>query len=338
VIPPDEPQLIEQMLVILRSVQKYGDGKHRTFHPKQHGCVFAELAIEPNLADVLRQGVFKAPGTYPALVRFSNSKQHDDRLPDGHGAAIKLLNVKGEKLLDAERGAETQDFVFIDHPVFFAKDVADLLPLVRDFQRLIVGGVIDKSRTVLKGMLSRDHRFRLLRRAGAKRPDNPLEIRYWSTTPFKFGDGAVKFSLRPHLASPPVGPQKSADKLRLAMVSHLREREARFDLLVQLQTDAVTMPIEDATVAWDEIASPYRKVAMLILPRQTFDTPERRGFGEQLSFTPWHAIADHRPLGGINRARRNVYAAMSALRLDANGAPKREPKLADVQAKFPALA
>lgn len=334
-IPADEPAHIEQMLAILRAVQEHGDGKHRTFHPKQHGCVRAELVIDSDLPEDLRQGLFHSPRTYPALVRFSNSKQRDDRLPDGHGMAVKLLEVEGEKLLDAERDARTQDFVLIDHPVFFARDVADLLPLVRDFQRLILGGVLGKSRTVLKGMLSRDHRFRLLRRAGAKRPDNPLEIQYWSTTPFRFGETAVKFSLRPQLTSAPIPSEGSADKLRLAMVSHLRERDARFDLLVQVQTDANTMPIEDATVAWDEGASPWRKVATLVIPRQTFDTPAQRTFGERLSFTPWHAIPEHRPLGGLNRARKKIYEAMSALRLAASGAAKGEPSLAEVRARFP---
>ena len=37
---------------------------------------------------------------------------------------------------------------------------------------------------------------------------------------------------------------------------------------------------------------------------------------EQLSFNPWHALADHRPLGDFNRARRSIYDAMAAFRRD----------------------
>jgi hypothetical protein len=338
-LPPGEAEDIEELIAIFRAIQEQKDKQHRPVprdvHPKQHGCVRAEFVVESALPETLRHGVLQASRTYAAVVRFSNSKQRDDRLPDGHGMAIKLVGVEGEKLLAADGAATTQDFVLIDHPVFFARGVADLVPLARDFQRLMLGGPVQKAGTVLIAMLSSDRRFRLLRQAGAKRPDNPLEVQYWSTTPYKLGEGAMKFSLRPQLDTAPQPPIKSADKLRLAMAAQLREREARFDFLVQLQTDPVTMPIEDATVRWDEAASPFRKVATLIIPRQIFDSPAQHAFGQNLSFSPWHGLLEHRPLGGINRARRMAYEVMSAERLAASGVAKREPTLEDVRAVFP---
>jgi hypothetical protein len=33
-----------------------------------------------------------------------------------------------------------------------------------------------------------------------------------------------------------------------------------------------------------------------------------------MSFNPWHALPEHRPLGDMNRARREIYWAMSAFR------------------------
>ena len=56
--------------------------------------------------------------------------------------AIKLLGVAGEKLLDDEKDATTQDFVLIDHPVFFIKDVADYVPFMEDFRNPQGVGVI----------------------------------------------------------------------------------------------------------------------------------------------------------------------------------------------------
>jgi hypothetical protein len=82
------------------------------------------------------------------------------------------------------------------------------------------------------------------------------------------------------------------------------------------------MPVEDPTIPWD---APYQKVATIRIPPQTFDTPEQLAFCENLSFTPWHALPEHRPLGGINRARKAVYAAVSAQRHELNGVPEREP-------------
>ena len=39
----------------------------------------------------------------------------------------------------------------------------------------------------------------------------------------------------------------------------------------------------------------------------------------------WHAIPEHRPLGGINRARKLVYRAISEFRHQMNHAPRVEP-------------
>ena len=46
---------------------------------------------------------------------------------------------------------------------------------------------------------------------------------------------------------------------------------------------------------------------------------------ENLSFTPWHALEDQRPLGGINRARKVAYEAISKYRHERNGVPRVEP-------------
>ena len=62
------------------------------------------------------------------------------------------------------------------------------------------------------------------------------------------------------------------------------------------------MPVEDVTTEWPESLAAFRKVATIVIPRQAFNNPERDDFGENLSFTPWHALEEHRPIGGINRA------------------------------------
>ena len=174
IIPSGEPEQIEQITVIERTTQEHTDRLRRpsprNVHPKQHGCVRAELMVAEGIPERLRHGIFREARGYPAVVRFSNAKQRDDQLPDGHGMAIKLLDVPGEKILEQERHAETQDFILIDHPVFFARNVAEMLPLMRDFRRLMTGGPIEKSRTLLKILSSPRRPFRILRKAGAKRP------------------------------------------------------------------------------------------------------------------------------------------------------------------------
>ena len=85
------------------------------------------------------------------------------------------------------------------------------------------------------------------------------------------------------------------------------------------------MSVEDSRIEWTELDAPFVKVATITIPRQVFSTPAQDAFGEHLSFTPWHALPEHRPLGGMNRVRRDVYEAVSVLRHELNGAERREP-------------
>lgn len=48
-------------------------------------------------------------------------------------------------------------------------------------------------------------------------------------------------------------------------------------------------------------------MATVTLPKQDFDTDQQNEFCEGLSFSPWHALPAHRPIGGLNRVRKAVY-------------------------------
>jgi hypothetical protein len=54
-----------------------------------------------------------------------------------------------------------------------------------------------------------------------------------------------------------------------------------------------------------------------------------RAIGERLSFSPWHGLKAHEPLGAINRARRQVYRTIAAVRNTANRARMGEPSTAE---------
>ena len=109
------------------------------------------------------------------------------------------------------------------------------------------------------------------------------------------------------------------------MITRLCRAAAVFDVYVQLQTDPVTMPTEDPTIKWDEAVSPHRLVAPLEIPQQDFDTEHKRTMADGLAYTTWHCLPEHRPLGGINRARRAVYQALSHRRRALGGQPQVEP-------------
>jgi len=146
-----------------------------------------------------------------------------------------------------------------------------------------------------------------------------LGMTYWSQTPYKLGDGAVKYLVTPSAGEEPAVPiGQSPDCLREALLEQLTIRKigAQFDLCVNPQTDAEKMPIEDPTVEWK---SPPVRLATISIYPQKFDRPEQMAFFESLSWNPWNALPEHMPLGGINRARRNVYEDSSALRHKTTG-------------------
>lgn len=340
-IPPDEPaliaRLVAQNLALLdESVRPVLRGQH----PKHHGCVRGEFVVAEGLDASLRHGLFASPGRFPALIRFSNGAAMDDRKGDAHGMAIKLFDVPGDKLLEP---GDTHDFVLIDHPVFFARDVAGYVEL---FEALLKAkrSILPKLAFFLPRMIAEmghvylthlhNHpaEMAIMLAMVAKHPDSPLELRYWSTTPYRLGPHAVHWSVQPHATLlRKVDPQNSPDKLRLALAEQLAHGEAAFDFMAQLQTDPVAMPIEDPTQEWPESRSGWVKLATLKLPSQKPDTQALMDFCEHLSFNPWRCIEEHRPLGGVNRARKAIYEAITRRRHRLNETPTAEPSFKDFQ-------
>jgi len=313
----------------------------RDQHPKHHGCVRAEFIIEPVLDQDLRVGLFAEPKTYQAWIRLSNGGQRDDRKADAHGMAIKLVGVAGPKVLEGHEQETTQDFVMIDNPVFFLRDAiaygvfVDAMlkakakqPSALYSSLFFLPKKLRELGTLALGFFvpRRLAEFGKLLKFVSKRIDDPLTTRYWSTTPYLFGPGkAMKFSAKPAAEAGKPPADGSADYLREAMAARLKSADALYEFQVQFQKDAEKQPIEDPTVEWDEASCPFRTVARIKIPAQEFDTPEQMSFCENLSFTPWHALADHRPLGGINRTRKDVYLVLSKMRHDLNAVPMSEP-------------
>ena len=130
--------IIERLnLELVKSLAKDGKPTERDQHPKQHGFVTAKFTVLKDHCKDQRIGLFLEPRTYTAVIRFSNSVGHDDAVPDNHGMAIKLLGVKGEKLLPDEMDAKTQDFVLLDHPLFFTENVSTLAAFSLDREALV---------------------------------------------------------------------------------------------------------------------------------------------------------------------------------------------------------
>ena len=66
---------------------------------------------------------------------------------------------------------------------------------------------------------------------------------------------------------------------------------------------------------WPEELSPYVTVARLTAePQEAYSAARRIFVDEHLSFSPWHGLPAHQPLGNINRARKLAYRVAASLR------------------------
>lgn len=321
-IPPHENEFREKLLVLLRDkmTRENPDVMHRDAHPKQHGLVKAQFCVCEDLADNLRVGVFQPSTKYDCWIRFSNQNAPplDDNDKDIRGAGIKLMNVPGEKLELEDGNTTSQDFVVISTPMFVTHDV-------KEFCKLIKALVSGKLALLWHFLWNPRSAWNLYK--SNKCFTSPLTTRYWSTTPYQLGDNqVVKYSLIPPKVEENSGGTKNdPDYLRHALVKELGEKSASFDFCVQLRTHPDCMPIEDPGKRWSETLSPFIKVAEVHIPQQTFDTPAQVIYGRDMSFNPWHSLPEHKPLGGINRARRVIYNALSKFRHEKNHVPREEP-------------
>lgn len=306
VIGPDEAAVATAFVEFLKatSTKHHPTGTIPRFNQgRAAGCVDAEFIVPATLAPDLRVGLFAHPRTYKARIRFANATSQSDKERDVRGMSIKVSAVGGENLTT---GVADHDFVLNSHPVMMVgrtKTFLDLLKAVEEGGAAEALFFVTHPHAAAVALASRQH------------ATSHLEIPYWSTTPYLFGPGrAVKYSVRP--VSPrktPLPDPLTDDYLRERLVNHLAKEEARFNFLVQFQTDARKMPLEDAGVEWREHESAFRQVAEIRIPVQALESASAASC-EQLSFNPWHALVDHRPLGDFNRARRNIYDAMAAFR------------------------
>jgi hypothetical protein len=75
-------------------------------------------------------------------------------------------------------------------------------------------------------------------------------------------------------------------------------------------------------VPWD---TDFVRVATIVIPPQDFTMAEQMDFCENLSFTPWHSLPEHEPLGAINLVRKPVYDTGSAERHRLRNVERKEP-------------
>lgn len=335
-----EEQIIDDISVLLRHNinEQYSDKEKflRDTHPKANACLHATLTVDQAINPEYQKGVFQPGASYPLWMRFSNAVEEvtSDYEKDFRGLALKLTQVNGKRVsmtelstIEGQRrhlpmGDElhTQDFLFLGHDAFFAANPMEFFEFFSmSFPRFAI--------THPRGA------WNIFR--GSRRVVTPLDIKWNSVTAYALGaqntDGSynhiVRYALQTCATNSGEQPSEdNPDYLGENLAKQLSGNgKACLDFYIQRQTDAYDMPVENALVAWDQKASPFIKIARINIPAQVFTSEAQKTFCENLSFNPSHSLVDHKPLGGINRARRVVMKDISDTRLKKNGVERVEP-------------
>ncbi|HVJ37113.1 MAG TPA: catalase family protein [Stenotrophomonas sp.] len=330
---------LEDLFVrMARTVAEHEGHAHRAVHAKGQGLLAAALEVEAGLPAELAHGLFAAPGHYEAIVRLSSppAEQLPDTVSTPRAMALKVLGVEGARV---QGGGEqhTQDFLMVNAPAFTSPGVkgfvnaARLLAATTERMPRTKQVISATLRGLERGLEAMGGESRKLKGLGGEPQRHPLGETFFSQVPFLYGPHIAKFSLAPLspalLALQDAELESEPDAQREAIAAFFANLDApvEWSLRVQLCRDLERMPVEDAAVEWPQDASPFVPVARLIVPPQAAWEAASAAREDALAFSPWHALAAHRPLGAINRARRVVMAASRHFRASFNRCPIHEP-------------
>lgn len=304
----DEPALFEQYRKIMHDIQQQQSaqfGKGRTLHRKGMLALPARVEVRDGLPEPARHGLFARPGRYEAVIRLSNGAAgiQKDSVRDVRGFAIKVLGVSGEAALGG--ATDCQDFLLINLPAFAFPTPDEFIGLVQ--AKTSGGGALLAYLLKRYGLLGALRQIKRLGRSMSRPFKGFAAAPFFSAAPFACGPYAARMRLLPAVqAAQPRMPADWAEDF----AGWLGERELRFEMQLQFYVGEAQTPIEDAAVDWPEDIAPYVTVATLIVAQDSLRLRSDAAFKAKIeadSFDPWKALAAHRPLGRVMRARKVMY-------------------------------
>lgn len=225
---------------------------------------------------------------------------------------MKVFNVTGDFLDPTGAETQTQDFTFNNAPILELKDVgtaADIFAMrERNFDD--------------RAQLEREVRARpdaALQMAPAGLPNrHMMGYTMYSQSAYRFGDYVCKYALFPtgrlqrELASSreaEMSPDSAPEQHSMWLRSYFESDAGEYDFRVQLLASVDEQSVEDTSVEWDEDKYPFETVARVSIPagQDCFDAKRRTFWEDRMKLNVWYGLAEHRPLGSVNRLRRAVY-------------------------------
>ncbi len=297
VVAPDEQERHEAFAQTLTAIQSRINAKRgpgRTFHRKPIAALIGSFTVADSVPEYAAHGLFAQPGEYDVVIRLSNGAMvpQADPVPDIRGFAWSVRGLSGPGTLGGD--TDRQDFLLINRPAFGfrdSRDFAEMVPVALRGQKALARHAIDKH-----GMLRAPIEL-AQQAAGLARPFSGFATSgFHSCAPIAWGPYAA------HVHLTPVGARRNllaARDFGADIRARLAREPLRWDVRAQFYTDPEHTPIEDGSKPW--------RAAQVTVGRLTATALADTDEVEADHFDPWQALAEHRPLGEIMRARKAAY-------------------------------
>ena len=347
---PDEGVVFDELSRVMQHITRTMAARYRhayrPVHAKSHGLLLGTMEVLSGLPKVLAQGMFAEVKSYPVVMRFSTNP--GDMLADDvsspRGLALKVLNVEGE-MVPSNAGETTQDFVCINGNAFTAPNPKGFLEQIKLFDKNLttpegVKHAVSVAARATNAVLKAVHLPSATLEGIGAASVHILGESFSTISPLRFGEYVGKIGFAPgsdslkKLTGESVDLGEDYNALEELIKKFFRDQTAVWDVKVQLAlaepgvaADKLEFPIERADKVWPEGESPWQTVARItVLPQDTYSDAREIFVDEKLSFSPWHALAAHRPLGGIMRSRLKAYEEAAKYRAQRNERDVHEPK------------
>lgn len=307
-VSADEADRHEHFAEQLGRIQASGNRKFglgRALHRKQVLAAKGSLTVLAGLPDYAAQGLFAEPGEFEILARLSNGSPNvqGDAVPDIRGFAFSVRGVSGDSALGGT--TDRQDFLLINRPTFGMRSSVEFAEVVLGAAKGPVG--IAKALNARYGPIRGPIELTKLLAESARPFSGFATTTFHSAAPIQMGPYAGQVRMVPLGNRLSLSAQLGFGN---EMAQRLRDSAVGFNIYVDFYVDEDTTPIEDGSKEWPVDDIPSVKVATLVLGTQDVESADGLEFSELVAadkFDPWSALADHRPLGEIMRARKVAY-------------------------------
>lgn len=328
----NEIELQNDLFGTIRKTQEHNFSMHRHAmrgtHVKTQAIVKGTLTLDPDLPGELARGIASienASKPHNVAIRFANEPSflQDDRAPGPRGCGMKVFDVTGKFLSPEGEKSHTQDFTFNNAPLLELTDLPTTVEIFHIRERHFRNP--ENIEPELKKRSDKN-----LQLAPAQLPNQHfLSYTMYSQSAYRWGPYIAKYALFPtgeyqaaleksHKITDDSSPEQHSKWLKEWFEG---TKDATYDLRVQLCQSLRQQPVEDCSVPWDETAFPYRTIGQVVLPPgQDVFSAERRVFWDDgMKLNVWYGLEEHRPLGSVNRLRKELYHRSQDFRGKTNG-------------------